>query len=59
MTLYVIFPILLNFPIMLMCVFKTVIQRKKTVDYFKVTSESFFFFKKMLFMILCMHVVFD
>ena len=56
MSLYVIFPIHLNFPVRSRCVLKAIIHRKKTVDCFTVTRESFFIFKKTLF---DMHEVFD
>ena len=37
MTLYVIFPIHLNFPVMPRCVLKVIIHRKKTMNCFTVT----------------------
>ena len=48
MTLYVIFPIHVNFPITSLCVLKATIHRKKT-DLFYVTWGSFFFFSKICF----------
>ena len=55
MTLYVIFLIHLNFPISQ----QSYHWKKKTMDCLTVAWESFFFFKKAVFMILYMHIVFD
>ena len=53
-TLYVIFPIHLNFPIRSRCVLKAIIHRKKTVDCFTVTGESSFSKTSFLWYFKCM-----
>ena len=59
MTLYVVFPIHVNFPIRSRCVLKAIVHIKKTVDCFTLLEKVFVFFKKTLVMILYRHVVFD
>ena len=46
MTLYVIFPIHMNFPITFRCVLKATIHRKKTVNCFTLLKKVFFFSKR-------------
>ena len=58
MTLYVIFPIHVNFPITSRCVLKAPIH-KKTVNCFPLLKNFFFFFQKGTFLILYVHVVFN
>ena len=52
MTLYVIFPIYLNFPICSRCILKAIVHRKKKWIVLPLLEKVFSFFKRMLFMII-------
>ena len=59
MTLHVIFPIHLNFPIMCSCVLKAIIHRKKQWIVLQLLEKAFLFQKDDFYLLLYMHVVFD